>query len=44
MMNILELETKPLHELREIAKGLEIPFANRLKKENLLIRIRQAEA
>ena len=43
-MDITELETKPLAELREIGKALNIPRAERLKKENLMIRIRQAEA
>lgn len=43
-MKILEYENSPLASLRETAKGLNIPNANRLKKENLLIRIRQAEA
>jgi transcription termination factor Rho len=43
-MKILELETAPLSVLREQAKELGIPNAMRLKKENLIIRIRQAEA
>jgi transcription termination factor Rho len=43
-MKVLELENAPLTELRQTAKGLDIPNAARLKKENLLIRIRQAEA
>ena len=43
-MNILELENKPLIELRQIAKDLEVPNANRLKKEALILRIRQVEA
>ena len=43
-MDITELETKPLAELREIGQALNIPRAERLKKENLMIRIRQAEA
>jgi len=43
-MKIYELETSPLAALRETAKELNIPNAARLKKENLLIRIRQAEA
>ena len=43
-MKILELENAPLATLRQMAKELNIPNAARLKKENLLIRIRQAEA
>jgi len=43
-MKILELETAPLSVLREQAKELGVPNAMRLKKENLIIRIRQAEA
>ncbi|MEJ5201874.1 MAG: transcription termination factor Rho [Anaerolineales bacterium] len=43
-MKILELETAPLAVLREQAKELGIPNAMRLKKENLIIKIRQAEA
>jgi transcription termination factor Rho len=43
-MKILELESAPLATLRQIASDLGVPNANRLKKENLIIRIRQAEA
>jgi len=43
-MKILELENVPLAQLRDMAKELNIPNAPRLKKENLMIRIRQAEA
>jgi len=43
-MKILEMENAPLHELRAIASELGIPNANRLKKENLMIKIRQYEA
>ena len=43
-MRILELEHAPLHSLREMAKALNIPNAHRLKKENLIISIRQMEA
>jgi transcription termination factor Rho len=43
-MKLLELENAPLLKLRQMAGELNIPNANRLKKENLLIRIRQAEA
>ncbi len=43
-MKIVELENAPLATLREMAKELDIPNAARLKKENLLIKIRQVEA
>jgi transcription termination factor Rho len=43
-MKILELENVPLAQLRDMAKELNIPNAARLKKENLMIRIRQTEA
>jgi len=43
-MRILELENEPLHSLREMAKELDVPNAQRLKKENLIISIRQMEA
>ncbi len=43
-MKILELESAPLAALREMAKGLNVPNAARLKKENLILRIRQMEA
>lgn len=45
MMNILELESKPLSELRHMAfKDFGIQNANRLKKEALVLRLRQEEA
>jgi transcription termination factor Rho len=44
MLNILELESRPLAELRNMARDFNIPNANRLKKEALCIRLRQAEA
>jgi transcription termination factor Rho len=44
MMNILELENSPLISLRKIAGEMNIPKAERLKKENLILKIRQAEA
>jgi transcription termination factor Rho len=44
LMKIIELENMPLVGLRQMAKDLNIPDAMRLKKENLLIRISQAEA
>lgn len=43
-MKLLELENAPLAQLRDLARELEIENAARLKKENLLIRIRQVEA
>ena len=43
-MNILELEKKPLSELRQMGKEYNIPRANLLKKEALLIKIRNADA
>jgi len=44
MTEILEMESSTLADLRLRAKDLKIPKANRLKKENLMLRIRQAEA
>jgi len=45
MMNILELESKPLPDLRQMAfKDFNIQNANRLKKEALVLRLRQEEA
>jgi transcription termination factor Rho len=43
-MKILELENQPLLVLRQMAKELDIRDANRLKKENLILRITTAEA
>ncbi len=44
-MNILELENKPLADLRSIAvKEFGIQTANRMKKEALILRLRQEEA
>jgi transcription termination factor Rho len=43
-MNILELENKPLAELRTIAKEFNVVNANRLKKEALILSICQEEA
>ncbi|MGQ9832639.1 MAG: transcription termination factor Rho [Candidatus Villigracilaceae bacterium] len=43
-MNILELENEPLAKLRQMAKDLNIANAGRLKKESLILRIRQMEA
>jgi transcription termination factor Rho len=44
MMNILELENEPLYKLRKIGEDLNIPNAQRLKKELLILKIRQVEA
>jgi transcription termination factor Rho len=43
-MNILELENTPLPKLRQMATNLSVQNAQRLKKEDLILRIRQAEA
>jgi len=43
-MKISEMENQSLQDLRKTAEDLEIPNAKRLKKENLILRIRQAEA
>lgn len=43
-MDILELEKEPLAKLRQIGADMGIPNAQRLKKENLTIKIRQTEA
>jgi len=43
-MSVIELEEKALIELRQIAVGFNIPQAARLKKEKLVMLIRQAEA
>ncbi len=43
-MNILELENEPLAKLRQMGRELNVPNANRLKKEYLILRIRQVEA
>ncbi len=43
-MKISEMEVATLAELRQIAEGMNIPNAKRLKKENLILNIRRAEA
>jgi len=43
-MIVSELEKQPLTKLRHHAKSLEIERPNRLKKEELIMKIRQAEA
>jgi transcription termination factor Rho len=45
MMNILELESKPLADLRTMAlRDFGIQNSNRMKKEALVLRLRQEEA
>jgi len=43
-MNILELENEPLAKLRKIGEDLNVPNSQRLKKELLILKIRQVEA
>lgn len=43
-MKILDMQKLSLLELRQRGKALEIPRANRMKKEELVMKIRQAEA
>jgi transcription termination factor Rho len=43
-MKVIELENTPLLTLRQRAKDLNVPNAARLKKEDLILRIQQAEA
>ncbi len=43
-MKILEMEDASLASLRELAEELKIPNSHRMKKENLIINIRRAEA
>ncbi len=43
-MKILELENEPLAKLRTVARDLSVSNFNRLKKEALILEIRQAEA
>jgi transcription termination factor Rho len=43
-MKISEMEVASLASLRSLAAELNIPNANRLKKENLILNIRKAEA
>lgn len=43
-MKVLELENTSLQELRQKAKELSVQNANRLKKEDLILRIQQAQA
>jgi len=41
---ILELESTPLTELRQLARDLDVDRASQLKKEDLIMNIQQAEA
>ncbi|MFO3796545.1 MAG: Rho termination factor N-terminal domain-containing protein, partial [Anaerolineales bacterium] len=41
---ILDLENEPIEAIRQIARDLDIQNVNRLKKEDLILAIRQAEA
>jgi transcription termination factor Rho len=43
-MNIAQLEAMTLTDLRSMSKDLEIPGASRMKKEDLILRIMQADA
>jgi len=43
-MKVIELESAALAHLRQQARDLNIPNANRLKREDLVLRIQQAEA
>ena len=43
-MKVIELQTTSLDRLRQIARDLNVPSANRLKKDDLILKIQQAEA
>ena len=43
-MKVLELENTPLELLRQKARDLNVQNSNRLKKEDLILRIQQAQA
>ncbi len=43
-MKVIELENTPLMALRQRAKDLNVANANRMKKEDLILKIQQAEA
>ncbi|MBN2147060.1 MAG: transcription termination factor Rho [Anaerolineales bacterium] len=43
-MKVLELQNTPLATLRQMARELNIEAANRLKKDDLILRIQQTEA
>ncbi len=43
-MKVIELENTSLSDLRTMARNLDVANANRLKKEDLILRIQQVEA
>ena len=43
-MKVLELQNTPLDTLRQMARDLNVPGVNRLKKDDLILRIQQLEA
>jgi len=43
-MKVLELENAPLGMLRQMARELNVTNASQFKKEDLILRIQQAEA
>ena len=43
-MNIVELETKTLSELQDLAKELDLSGYSRLKKSDLILRLLRANA
>ena len=43
-MKVLELQSTPLDTLRQMARDLNVPGVNRLKKDDLILRIQQLEA
>ena len=43
-MKVIELEQTPLNSLRQMAKELKVKNFNRLKREDLILKIQQAEA
>ena len=43
-MNIAELELKPLSELHDMARELEIPNHMRLRKQDLIMRLAHAQS
>jgi transcription termination factor Rho len=43
-MKVLELQSTPLDTLRQMARELNVPGVNRMKKDDLILRIQQLEA
>jgi transcription termination factor Rho len=43
-MKVLELQNTPLDTLRQMARELNVPGVNRMKKDDLILRIQQLEA